>query len=1737
MGVPKFFRYISERYPCLSELVKEYQIPDFDNLYLDMNGIIHMCSHPDDYDPHFRISEEKIFSDIFHYIEVLFRMIKPQKLFFMAVDGVAPRAKMNQQRGRRFRSAKDAEVLEAKAKERGEELPAEARFDSNCITPGTVFMARLQEQLKYFVTNKISNDKLWQKCKVVLSGHETPGEGEHKIMDYIRYMKAQPGYDPNTRHCLYGLDADLIMLGLCTHEPHFSLLREEVRFGKKAKRKNVPEQITFYLLHLSLMREYLELEFLPLKESLPFAYDMEKIIDDWVLMGFLVGNDFIPHLPNLHIANGALPVLYNAYMKILPTLNGYINEAGSLNLDRFEKFMAALGAVDMDHFSEQYADLKYFQSKTGRRPNAKERTSYKPRDLEVWQADDSENGAGAKTTMNKDLEALIKSTDDMLLDDPFLGDETDNVNTTQLNLLSTPELTVNVKTTDLLPEENFKVTRSISEASTVLLDLDPPGVAVDDPTTGPTTDVENGVEKLEPTLLEPSESVLAELALDDIDLHDDEDALSPYYSEPDTEEDDLMNAEFIQHKNDYYMNKLDYSKVTPEIMRDQAEGYVRAIQWNLNYYYNGVCSWSWYYPHHYAPYISDIRDFSNLKLEYDLGKPFQPFEQLLAVLPAASKNLLPEPYRELMTAETSPIIDYYPPDFRTDLNGKKQEWEAVVLIPFIAEDTLLDAMAPCNERLSSEEVQRNTHGPMLVFVYSSDDLGAYAAPEYYPTIEHNHALATPVTIEDIRVPIEQLVKGPCPGSIHDVYYPGFPTLRHLKYDGYLEKAKVKVFDTPSQNENMIVKIVASEEQVDIEALARKLLGKTVHVSWPHLIEAQVVTVSDANCRYHRSLEEGKFNLEVNKGSLGQLWYTQRNSIALHYKEKLGIEVGETSILVHVKVLAGQKYVSTQTGLISMEKQWAKAESCYPLQSVVRELVVHEGCATQFANIQDLFPLKSKCFMIGHPHYGTIGEVIDNTSLKSGRIKVSVSVLAEPDISFVYQLEKETKYMPGGVAAQRLAITPHLLSRITGTIFAIPGVKGSMTPKNSSKMNIGLNLKLNKKNEEIPGYTKKVEGQWLYSYKSVQLVKDYMKFCPDLFTYIAAHLGNDVFYESELFPTEIGEGRIQKLVEWLKKQPFAAVERQKVGSKAVDVEIVKKIEEIVDTHNAGLANPKQVVMQVKPHLLYKPEIQSGHLPPDPSVTYQLYDRVVNVRESYTVPFGCRGTVIGIQGPTSPQLAANNTNTSAQDDLYDVVFDQPFAGGLQISCSANRGYRVPRSALINVSHGARVVQQKSVNPVTNVPYYGKVNQQQLNQQQLNHHLPVQSQNSAFASWSPPSSTPQQQQQQQMYIQHRPMQPLPFGVHPINAPVRQQPVPKQAISAEFQAFMQDLKKSQNKTPKPKQPAGPTSAPQVAQLIPLTASPKSPSQPKQVSTDETELLKKLLNIPVKDKSSKPPGSPSTSSTSSSSEKKMSVQDFFAHARNNKQKLVPAPAQLTNSPYFSVQLLNYCQLHRIGIPRYTYFPCADNKIRAQINLPDGRMVIGDESTSKEQAAENAAKIIMTDNARIVTAPPLKKAPHQGYPAPSVKGFPVPPKQWCQNQPAKHQRPHKPSVKNNQQQQQQVNVQQQQLTKALNGAHTRKEPATKAEETKGGATPFVPLQAVKQQRHKAHSTGTNPSKHKHSTTSNNHSANSTASTSKSTTSSHSDKQTDSQQTNTTSPKKRTRKCRIAANFTGLQPKQ
>lgn len=95
-----------------------------------------------------------------------------------------------------------------------------------------------------------------------------------------------------------------------------------MKFDKNAKRAPSVDETKFFLLHLGLLREYLELEFIELKPALRFEYDMEKIIDDWIFMCFMVGNDFLPNLPNLHINSNALPILYKTYKTVLPKLDG-----------------------------------------------------------------------------------------------------------------------------------------------------------------------------------------------------------------------------------------------------------------------------------------------------------------------------------------------------------------------------------------------------------------------------------------------------------------------------------------------------------------------------------------------------------------------------------------------------------------------------------------------------------------------------------------------------------------------------------------------------------------------------------------------------------------------------------------------------------------------------------------------------------------------------------------------------------------------------------------------------------------------------------------------------------------------------------------------------------------------------------------------------------------------------------------------------------------------------------------------------------------------------------------------------------------------------------------------------------------------------------------------------------------------------------------------------------------------
>uniref|UniRef100_A0A182LSR4 5'-3' exoribonuclease 1 n=1 Tax=Anopheles culicifacies TaxID=139723 RepID=A0A182LSR4_9DIPT len=1161
MGVPKFFRYMSERYPCLSELVRENQVPEFDNLYLDMNGIIHNCSHPNDADINFRIHEDGIFEAIFNYVEFLFKLIRPQQLFFIAVDGVAPRAKMNQQRGRRFRSAHEAHELLERAKANGDPIPSDGAFDSNCITPGTPFMVRLQTALEHFIQVKIATDRLWKACTVILSGHETPGEGEHKIMEYIRHAKAQPGFNPNLRHCLYGLDADLIMLGLCTHERYFSLLREEVKFGKTDKKETVLKDIRFYLLHLTLLSEYLELEFASIRDRLRFPFDINKLIDDWVLMGYLVGNDFIPNMPNMHINENALPILYSAYKDVIPEMDGYINEGGILNLPRLQLLMRRLADIDRQMFLDRYTDLKYLEQKCGKD------------NLEAF--DVSADEIITSSDMDKDLVALIMSSE--MLD----SDAEDN----------------------------------------------------DMPAT-----------------------------LDDIE------------NDP-----EIFEKEFYNYKRNYYITKMGYADFNEEVRAEQTECYIRALQWTLLYYYRGVASWSWYYPHHYAPFISDVDNFADLKLEFEMARPFLPFQQLLSVLPAASREHLPPAYHDLMTNPQSAVYDFYPTDFRTDLNGKQQAWEAVVLIPFIDEKRLLKAMAPCDTFLTDEEKQRNVHGPMLKYQYDANQSESLEAKYGFARIDKLPVRRSEIWRDNLFVPANKLVLGPSKGAVLHGYAKGFPTFKHLPHHGELRSLHVKIFNFASKNDSMVVVLDPPNDnttsQLGTAELAKQLLGKIVHVSWPHLTEAIVVRVSDRSKTYERNSEP----LQTDERS----YKMSCLSITEHNNNRLAIDVGTIQQLVHVKVAIGTEYVLQDYGF-EMKKLWNSVTMAYPAQTIVYDLKDVMKKEKTYLELHEMFPQECVTFLRATEFYGSMGHVVD-VSASTKRVQAKLLVYEEPDLGQVFYVHRQTlqAYRSVNDTSSILGISVGLLLQLTGSLLVAPGKHRALNVGDKT-VNIGLRLRMMSKDEETVGYCRRVNKMWLFSEKTVQLIEKYLQHVPNLSEKLKRLGKASVYFETDLFG-EGNEGKLKELSDWLNSQDHINAERRSCGTMSLEQNAIECLTEIIDKYEV-MHRPKVQTMFIPAKDLYRPGMKNAKVI-DPSAIFELLDRVIVVQDKEDAPVGARGTIIGIQRVSDPNPIRREA-IGAEDINLKILFDKPLAKGVSIHnvpSTEKRVLRLAQGAVMNISYG--------------------------------------------------------------------------------------------------------------------------------------------------------------------------------------------------------------------------------------------------------------------------------------------------------------------------------------------------------------------------------------------------------------------------------------------------------------------
>ncbi|KAH9586700.1 putative 5-3 exonuclease [Trypanosoma melophagium] len=1187
MGVPKFFRWVAERCPSVITPFRDCP-PPVDNLYLDMNGIIHNCTHPNDVDATQKSATEKAMVEaMFVYLEKLFNAIQPRKHFLLAIDGVAPRAKMNQQRQRRYRSAYDMMVAREEAFARGEELPDEKDvFDSNCITPGTNFMVRVSEQLQYFITMKIATDPAWQNCKVIYSGHNHPGEGEHKIVDFIRRRKMQPGYDPNESHCMYGLDADLVMLALATHEPHFLLLRELVTFGAGNESRRVREQREedeangivadksyrksdeFVLFHVNVLRDYLDLDLRDrLGAKLPASYDLERVLDDFVLMCFFVGNDFLPSIPTLGIHDGSLVYMLDVYCQRILQPSMYLTENGKIDWRAVELWLQGLAEIEFTTIKAREAQEQEYQRKMARR----------------------------------------------------------------------------------------------------------------DPSHEATAIASNAVESLQ------------------------------------------------EYKDRFYREKHGFANgwdPQGKEMSDLRLHYVEGIMWVFGYYYNGPPSWKWFFPHHYAPMASDLVNLPAVaaKVHFELGKPFLPHQQLLAVLPPLSYRSIPRAYWPLLRSKTSPLAKYFPEHLQIDREGARAPWEGVVLIPFIDERTLLAAYNSVQDKVTPEDQACNTLGSPVIFTFDAE-MQQYELPnEYFGPLKNVRVRRQAFEFP----PFVHFVPRLCPGvAIGDKMLEGFATL-HSKWNSIhvrRETGVVSVFGMATRKESVILAL--NNDSMD-QASARDvapLVGQEVLVGFPHYRRARIACISDRYVSIRAVLtKDGTFcgseAKELNRDDSSN-FVRECDTHKQYMKEKLGIAVDNVSLLVYVNLFTGMR-VERKGRIV---RNFSKDEMCYamPLISRLQDVdMIPDARYVERNRAEGDTSFGAKVIFIGpEPKnkktpmqaYGSAGFVLDSTSYGEDIYAVAIRVYQDPltipasllsyatprNWMTLHEVASELRLgsLPLRLLVGSLRTTPQYGSREVGLglVFTrnhltrlgyaklVPRQTNAWTPYSDDVFSrlaqstepAGHYLENASKSDFLGRSSRAVQYTTWFSREAVSLIKQYVHNFQPLIKRLETGAAAPQALEPPQFMTGIWQDKevddvLSEMEAFIEACGVRDVPLVNASDDAFTRDHLRELEAELDRHTPRRVRELTLRPVIKRHL-YFPITRSvgGHilqLPLPQDQTISLGARVVNCRAAGCVPFGAVGTVVRL-------LATSHE--------AEVVFDETFTGGSRFDGRLQQ----PRGALVKLA----------------------------------------------------------------------------------------------------------------------------------------------------------------------------------------------------------------------------------------------------------------------------------------------------------------------------------------------------------------------------------------------------------------------------------------------------------------------
>ena len=350
MGIPSYYSYIVRNHSKIIKKIHQNLICHY--LYIDSNSIIYDAARALPCDTSNTSFETTLLNAICNKLMFYINLFNNPQFVMIAFDGVAPVAKLDQQRTRRFKSQFINSVMQ------NIKSSDQKSWDTVAITPGTAFMNKLDKKLNTYF-KKFKN--------VLVSGPNSPGEGEHKIFQHIRNY---PPSNPDHNTIVYGMDADLIMLGLnhLSFRSNIFLYRETPDYINSLNSSLDPQQN--YLFDLDELSKAIIYDMTGQPNTKLFKNKMY----DYIFLGLMLGNDFMPHFPAINIRTNGIDILLDTYSHVIG-IKENIFDGKTINWKLFRRLVNALADNELSFLLEEYKNRETFSKRTlpSKTPEEKER--------------------------------------------------------------------------------------------------------------------------------------------------------------------------------------------------------------------------------------------------------------------------------------------------------------------------------------------------------------------------------------------------------------------------------------------------------------------------------------------------------------------------------------------------------------------------------------------------------------------------------------------------------------------------------------------------------------------------------------------------------------------------------------------------------------------------------------------------------------------------------------------------------------------------------------------------------------------------------------------------------------------------------------------------------------------------------------------------------------------------------------------------------------------------------------------------------------------------------------------------------------------------------------------------------------------------------------------------------------------------------------------------------------------